>query len=119
MARMSQSASTTWKYLAPQPKSAYRQLFVEGTRIRARDLYGLHKSTEGAMTPEEIAVDFGLPLAAVQEAIAYCESQPPEIAEDFAREAQIMAATGMDDPDYKLGGQYRLLTPQQRAQLGL
>jgi hypothetical protein len=36
----------------------------------------------------------------VQEAIAYCESNPPEIAQDFAREEALMHATGMNDPDY-------------------
>ena len=34
------STSAPYKCLAPNPKSAYRQLFVKGTRIRARVLYG-------------------------------------------------------------------------------
>ena len=37
---------------------------------------------EETMTPEEIAADYSLPLEAVLEAIAYCQSNPPEIAED-------------------------------------
>ena len=83
---MNPSASTTWKHLAPNPKSAYKQLFVSGTRIRARILYGMFMSDEEPMTPEEIASEFNLPLEAVQEAIAYCQSDPPEIKEDFERE---------------------------------
>jgi len=108
-----------WKYLAPNPKSAYRQLFVKGTRIRARVLYGLYMSGEEPMTPEEIAADYGLPPEAVAEAIAYCQADPPEIAEDFAREERIVQATGMSDPDAKHGGKYRILSPQERARLGL
>jgi len=36
----------------------------------------------------------------VQEAIVYCESNPPELAEDYAREEAVMQATGMNDPSY-------------------
>jgi uncharacterized protein (DUF433 family) len=38
------------------------------------------------MTPQEIAADYDLPLEAVVEAIAYCDSNPSELAQDFARE---------------------------------
>jgi uncharacterized protein (DUF433 family) len=110
---------TTWKHLAPNPKSAYRQLFIKGRRIRARDLYGMYKSAEAPMSAAEIAADFGLPLEAVEEAIAYCQADPPEIREDFEREERIMQATGMNDPDYKYGGKYRILSAQERSRLGL
>ena len=42
----------------------------------------MYVNEEMPMTPEEIAADYNLPLEAVQEAIAYCESNPPELAED-------------------------------------
>src|SRR5437588_11819999 len=44
---------TTYVHLAPNPKSAYKQLFVKGTRIRARVLYGWY-ACEEPMTPDEI-----------------------------------------------------------------
>ncbi|HYV37894.1 MAG TPA: hypothetical protein VE988_19570 [Gemmataceae bacterium] len=44
---------TTWKYLAPKPKSVYKQLFVG--RIQTRLLYGLYRSEEEPQSPEEIA----------------------------------------------------------------
>lgn len=109
---------TPWKHLAPSPKSKYRQLFIKGRRIRARVLYGWYKCAE-PRTAEEIAADYDLPVEAVQEAIAYCESNPPEIREDFEREERKMEATGMNDPDYKYGGKYRMLSPQERARLDL
>jgi uncharacterized protein (DUF433 family) len=114
---MTTPTTTTWKYLAPNPKSAYRQLFLKGTRIRARVLYGLYMSAEEPMTPEEIAADYGLPVEAVKEAIAYCQTNPPEIEEDFRREERIMEATGMNDPDYKYGGKYKVLSAQERARI--
>jgi len=110
---MSKSTNTTWKHLAANPKSAYTQLFIRGTRIRARVLYGLYMSDEEPMTPEEIAAEFSLPLEAVQEAIAYCQSDPPEIKKDFEREELLMEACGMNDPDYKYGGKFKLVPPEE------
>jgi uncharacterized protein (DUF433 family) len=116
---MNPNPLTTWKHLAPNPKSAYKQLFLKGRRIRARDLYGMYMSAEEPMTPAQIAADYDLPLEAVEEAIAYCQADPPAIKEDFEREERIMEATGMNEPDYKYGGKYRVLAPQERARLGL
>jgi uncharacterized protein (DUF433 family) len=116
---MSPNPATTWNHLAPNPKSAYKQLFIKGRRIRARTLYGMYMSADEPMTPAEIAADYDLPLEAVEEAIAYCQTDPPEIREDFQREERIMEATGMNDPDYKYGGKYRMLSPQERARLGI
>jgi uncharacterized protein (DUF433 family) len=114
---MKPSTSTTWQYLAPNPKSCYRQLFVKGTRIRARVLYGLFRSTEEPMTPEEIAAEFDLPLEAVKEAIAYCQGDPPEIIQDFQREERLMQASGMNDPDYRRGGNFRVVPPEEVARI--
>ncbi len=110
---MNTSASTAWQHLAPNPNSCYSQLFVKGTRIRARDLYGMYMSAEEPMSPEAIAADFHLPLEAVKEAIAYCQSNPPEIAKDFEREERLMQASGMNDPDYKYGGKFKLVPPEE------
>jgi uncharacterized protein (DUF433 family) len=51
------------------------------------------------MTVEEIAAEYSIPVEAVQEAIAYCESNPPELAGDYAREDALMEATGMNQPN--------------------
>jgi len=110
---MSTNPITSWKHLAPNPKSAYKQLFIKGTRIRARVVYGMFMSDEEPMTPEQIAADFNLPLEAVQEAIAYCQSDPPEIKQDFEREERLMEACGMNDPDYKYGGKFKMIPPEE------
>ena len=82
MREPSQSSTTReWGYLAPNPKSAYEQLFIEGTRIRAEMVCRLFVGRE-PKTAEEIAADYGLPLEAVKEAIAYAASDPPEIEAD-------------------------------------
>ena len=111
------SPSNNYKYLARKPKSVYKQLFIKDRWISARTLYGMYVNEEAPMTPEEIAADYDLPVDAVTEAIAYCESNPPEIAQDYAREEAVMEATGMNDPDYKYHPQPKLLTPQDMARL--
>ncbi|HEY1860169.1 MAG TPA: hypothetical protein VGG61_07435 [Gemmataceae bacterium] len=106
----------TWLYLERDPKSSYQQLSIKGRRIKARTLYGLTQGEE-AMTPEEVAADRDLPLEAVLEAIAYCETNPPEIREDFEREERLDEAMGFNDPEYKRTGKTRLLTAQELARI--
>jgi uncharacterized protein (DUF433 family) len=110
------TTSVNYVWLAPNPKSSYRQLFVKGTRIPARVLYGWNACAE-PRSPAEIAADYGLPVEAVQEAIAYCQSNPPELQQDYAREEALTKATGMNDPDYRYHAKPKPLSPQERARL--
>jgi uncharacterized protein (DUF433 family) len=103
-------------YLEPRPKSFYRQLFVKGTRIPARLLYGWYMG-EGGLTVEQLAEEFQLPEEAVRESIAYCQSDPPEIAADMRREEALMEATGMNDVDYKYHPTPKTISTQERARI--
>lgn len=107
--------SNTYKYLARKPKSVYKQLFVKDRWVSARTLYGKYVSETSPMTPEEIAKDYNLPLEAVLEAIAYCESNPPEIQSDWEAEEALAEATGENDPHYKYHPQPKVLTRQEMA----
>ena len=80
------TTSSIWLHLAPKPGSAYRQLFVKERQIAARTLYGHYMSEEEPRTIEEIAADYELSLEVVREAIAYCQTNPPEILEDWQAE---------------------------------
>jgi hypothetical protein len=104
------STTIIWKYLAPKPKSFYKQLFVNG-RIQARLLYGLYRNTEEPQSPEAIAAAYHLPLEAVREAIAYCDANPPEIQEDLAAEEALLAAK------QRAAAEGRLLTPTEWVEL--
>ena len=79
----------SWKYLAPKPKSHYRQLFIKDRWVAARTLYG-QAVGENARTQNQLATDFNLPLEAVDEALAYCQMNPPEILEDWQREEALL-----------------------------
>jgi uncharacterized protein (DUF433 family) len=109
---MDNSTANNWKYLAPKPGSAYKQLFIKGTRIMARILYGMHMSEELPRTPQEIAEAFSLPLEAVQEAIAYCKTNPPEIQQDWEEEEAHDRGRILNDPNY-----YFLGIEEKRAEL--
>lgn len=88
-----------WKYLRPKRKSVYKQLFVNG-RIPTWVLYS--ETLPGEDSPgrsvEELAADFDIPVEAVREAIAYYESDPPEMREDLEREQALIEASGANDP---------------------
>jgi uncharacterized protein (DUF433 family) len=89
-------AKITWKYLVRKPRSAYKQLFVKDRWVAARTLYG-QTVGDDARTPEELARDYDLPFEAVKEAIAYCESNPPEIREDWEQEESSIRSRPRDE----------------------
>jgi hypothetical protein len=108
---MDTPSSTKWGYLRQKPGSTYRQLFVQG-RIAARTLYGVYVSAEEPRTAEQIAADWELPLEAVREAIAYCQSNPPEIQQDWEEEEALENNWILNDPSYYYPG-----IEDKRAQL--
>ena len=87
-----------WVYLAPNPKSYLRQLYVKGTDFTAHDLFVLSVDDEEPMTKEQIAEAHGVPVSAVEEAIAYAQSDPPEIRQDIADSNAWFAAHGYETP---------------------
>ena len=108
---------TAWKYLERDPKSNYLQLSIKGRRIKARTLYGQFMSSEEPRTVEQIAEDYNLPVDAVKEAIAYCQSDPPEIRKDFLVEEALMEASGMNDPNYKFNPKPKPISPEEHARI--
>ena len=85
-----------WKNLERRPGSSYHQLSVKGRRIWAWTLFCAYMSNKEPRTPQQIADDFNIPLEAVQEAIEYCQGDPPEITEDKRRTDILREAIGMD-----------------------
>jgi uncharacterized protein (DUF433 family) len=114
---MDASTSKHWVYLDRKPGSLYKQLFIKGRNIAARTLYGHYASEEEPRTPEQIASDYELPLEAVREAIAYVESNPPELHQDWLADEALEEATGMKDPEYRKTGKTRRLTLDEAARI--
>jgi hypothetical protein len=108
---------TKWQYLERDRSSSYRQLCIKGTAFHARTLYGRFVSAEEPATVEQIADEFGVPVEAVKEAIAYCQTDPPEIRQDMAVEEALMEASGMNEPDYKYHPQPKPISPEEYARI--
>ena len=102
-----------YQYLTRKPKSNYKQLYVRDKWIAARTIYGQYVNDEEPRTIEQLVEDFGLPIEVILEAIAYCESNPPEIREDWEREQRLMEAMGMFEPGYN--GKPKLLSSTEWA----
>ena len=114
---MSASTPHHWVYLDRKPGSVYRQLFIKGRNIAARTLYGHYMSEEEPRTIEQIAEDYELPIEVVREAIAYCDSNPPEIQQDWEVEEAIEEATGRNDPEYLKTGLSRRMSLEDEARI--
>ncbi len=108
-----------WKYLERRPGSTYKQLCIKGKRIWAWTLYCEFMNEKEPRTPQQLASDWGVPLEAVQEAIAYGQSDPPEIRDDKQKDERLAEARGMNDPAYKYSGKPRPLSTEERVRLGL
>ncbi|MFI5456991.1 MAG: hypothetical protein ACHRXM_16215 [Isosphaerales bacterium] len=108
-----------WQYLERRPGSSYQQLCVKGKRIWAWTLYCNFMNENVTRTPQELAEDWGVPLEAVQEAIAYCQSNPPELREDQRKDELLAEAIGMNDPAIQCSGRPRPLSTEERVRLGL
>lgn len=68
----SKSLKTQWQYLEKRPHRWRQQLYIKGRKQRAFTLW--MNMIVNDMTSEEAADNWDLPLAAVHEAIEYCET---------------------------------------------
>ena len=101
--------------MAPDSDSSYKELRVKDRRIFASTLYSLTLGDEERLTPEQVALEYSLPVEAVYEAIAYCQSNPPEISDDLALDEARAQARGMNTPDYKYNPASPYRSPESRS----
>jgi hypothetical protein len=62
----------TWQFLVARPHSWRQQLYVKGRKLLASTLW--QDMVTNQMTAEQAADNWSLPLAAIHEAIYYCET---------------------------------------------
>jgi uncharacterized protein (DUF433 family) len=62
---------TTYVHLVPRPDKQSRELFIQGTGVRASTIW--HDRYISRMAPQQIAQNRELPEAAVLEALSYCQ----------------------------------------------
>jgi uncharacterized protein (DUF433 family) len=108
--------STQWRYLERDPLSSQRQLSIKGRRIKARTLAGAFFNAEEPRTIEQISEDWSVPIEAVREAIAYVESKPIELEQDFRLEEALVELAGHNEPGSN-GRAIRSIPPEVVARL--
>jgi hypothetical protein len=88
-----------YEYLGPWRGSNYRQFFYKHRKIRAEILY---RETVGsaARTPEEVAEDYDVPVAAVYEAIHYCTQNEELLRQEHDEEGADIRKRGLDKWPY-------------------
>ena len=110
------ATSTQWQYLERDPLSSQRQLSIKGRRIKARTLAGAFFNAEEPRTVDQIARDLNVPIEAVREAIAYVESKPIELEQDFRFEEALVELAGHNEPSSG-GRTIRQIPPGVKARL--
>jgi hypothetical protein len=61
-----------WEYLVARPHPWRRQLYIKGRKLLASSVW--RDMITNQMSPEEAADNWNLPIAAIYEAVSYCET---------------------------------------------
>ncbi|NCS31269.1 MAG: hypothetical protein GPJ18_23215 [Microcystis aeruginosa F13-15] len=87
------AAKTQWQYLEKRPHSWRQQLYVKGSKLTAFTVWS--DAIANKMTPEEVADSKELPLAAVLEAIEYCQTHQELLQQEAEAERRYLEARGV------------------------
>lgn len=89
----SNTSPTKWQYLEQRPSSWRRQLYIKGKKLTAFTVWSDMIVNE--MSPEEVADSKGLSLAAVEEAIKYCQNNQELLQQEAAAERLYLEEKGV------------------------
>ena len=89
------SIQIQYEFLESRPRSNYKQLWVKGRHMRAEVLYRYTVGSEPE-SPEQVAKEYDLPVAAVLEAIDYCTRNRDLLDTERSQEAASIRARGLD-----------------------
>jgi len=84
---------TQWQYLEQRPHSWRKQLYIKGKRIKASVIYS--DMIVNDETLEEAAENWDLPLAAIEEAIQYCQTHQDLLRREADEERRRLEAKGI------------------------
>ncbi len=87
------TSKTQWQYLEERPHPWRKQLDFKGKRLKAFDVWMTMLVEK--MSPEEMAEDWDLPLAAVEEAIQYCQTHQDLLKQEAEAERRYLEAAGI------------------------
>lgn len=87
------SSKTAWQYLEQRPDSWRSQLYIKGRKLRAFTVW--MDMLVNDLTPNDVAENKELPLAAVEEAILYCETNQVLLEKEAEEEKSRLEAKGI------------------------
>ena len=82
---------TQWQYIEERPQSWRKQLYLKGRKLLAQTVWS--DMLVNGDTPEEAADNWDLPLAAIEEAIHYCETHRELLQQEAEEEGRYLGAT--------------------------
>ena len=85
--------TTQWQYLESRPHPWRKQLYIKGRKLKAFTVWSDMIVNE--LTPEEVAENKELPLAAVYEAIEYCQSNQGLLKREAQEERRRLEEKGI------------------------
>ena len=107
-----ESKNEEWKFLSPRPQSWRKQLYIKGSRLPASVIWS--DLFVNDMTIEEAAENWDLPLAAIQEAIRYCETHRELIKSEAEEEGRDLAESESYQKSKQLAEQAKKVAEQAR-----
>jgi uncharacterized protein (DUF433 family) len=81
-----------YTYLVARPHSWRKQLWLQGRNMTVGQLVATMRANN--LSPEDAAEDFGLPLAQVQEALAYYAAHSDLVDAELREEKRLLQAQG-------------------------
>ena len=87
------TSKAQWQYLEPRPDSWRKQLYMKGRKLTAFTVWSDMLVNE--MSPEEVADSKDLPIAAVTEAISYCETNRELLEQEAKAERRYLEERGV------------------------
>jgi hypothetical protein len=90
---MTTNSHTQWQYLEQRSSSWRKQLYLKGKKLTAFTVWSDMLVNE--MTPEEVAESKELPLAAVMEAIEYCQTHQELLRKEAEAERRYLEERGV------------------------
>lgn len=88
-----ETVGSDWNYLVFRPHDWRTQPWVKGTRILASTVWS--DLNVNQLSPEDVADDLGIPVAAVSECVAWCELNPDLIRMEAAEERRLLDDAGV------------------------
>ena len=90
---MTHTTKTQWQYLEKRPHSWRQQLYLKNRKLTAHTIWSDAIANE--MTPEQIADSKEIPLAAVLEAIEYCQTHQDLLQQEADQERHFLETRGV------------------------